>query len=49
LLGGATVASYLNAKFHIKKDVSSILTAKKAEREYARAGRKLSTSTANAS
>ncbi|KAJ5984775.1 hypothetical protein N7522_011971 [Penicillium canescens] len=37
LLGGATVASYLNAKFHIKKDVSSILTAKKAEREYARA------------
>ena len=38
LAGGATVAAYLNAKFHLKKDISSVLTAKKGEREYAQAG-----------
>lgn len=32
------MAAYLNAKFHIKKDVSSVLTVRKGEREYARAG-----------
>ncbi|OQE21824.1 hypothetical protein PENSTE_c011G08129 [Penicillium steckii] len=37
VIGGTTVAAYLDAKFHIKKDVSAILTARKGEREYARA------------
>ncbi|KAJ5173700.1 AMP-dependent synthetase/ligase [Penicillium coprophilum] len=37
LFAGATVAGYLNAKFHIQKDVSSLLTMKHAERQYANA------------
>ncbi|KAJ5670558.1 uncharacterized protein N7477_005921 [Penicillium maclennaniae] len=40
LAGGATVAAYLNAKFHIKKDISSVLSAKKGERQYAQAVQK---------
>lgn len=39
LAGGATVAAYLNAKFHITKDVSAVLTVRKGEREYQKAGR----------
>ncbi|KAB8220654.1 hypothetical protein BDV33DRAFT_92085 [Aspergillus novoparasiticus] len=35
--GGATLAAYLNAKFHIAKDVSGLLNVRKSEREYARA------------
>lgn len=38
LVGGATVAGYLNAKFHIQKDVSNLVTMKHAERQYANAG-----------
>lgn len=37
LVGGATVAGYLNAKFHIQKDISSLVTVKHAERQYANA------------
>ncbi|CAG8302074.1 unnamed protein product [Penicillium salamii] len=37
LLGGATVAGYLNAKFHLKKDVSGLLALKRAERQYSSA------------
>ncbi|CAG8894283.1 unnamed protein product [Penicillium salamii] len=37
LLGGATVAGYLNAKFHLKKDVSGLLAMKRAERQYSSA------------
>jgi hypothetical protein len=37
LFGGATVAGYLNAKFHIQKDVSTLVTMKHAERQYANA------------
>ncbi|KAJ5612749.1 AMP-dependent synthetase/ligase [Penicillium lagena] len=37
LAGGATVAAYLNAKFHIAKDVSSLVNLKKSERGHARA------------
>ncbi|KAJ5865396.1 uncharacterized protein N7529_007312 [Penicillium soppii] len=37
LLGGATVAGYLNAKFHFQKDISGLLSMKRAEREYATA------------
>jgi hypothetical protein len=39
LLGGTTVAAYLDAKFHIKKDVKAVLTLRQGEREYASAGR----------
>lgn len=38
LVGGATVAGYLNAKFHIQKDISGLFTLKRAERQYANAG-----------
>lgn len=41
LLGGTTVAAYLDAKFHIRKDVSAVLTLRKGEREYANAGKRL--------
>lgn len=37
LVGGATVAGYLNAKFHIRKDISSLVMVKHAERQYANA------------
>ncbi|KAJ5698944.1 Isopenicillin N epimerase component 1 [Penicillium macrosclerotiorum] len=37
LAGGATVAAYLNAKFHIKKDVSALWALKRAERIYSSA------------
>ncbi|KAK9857441.1 hypothetical protein MYU51_020883 [Penicillium brevicompactum] len=37
LLGGVTVAGYLNAKFHLKKDASALLSMKHAERQYANA------------
>ncbi|KAJ5980234.1 hypothetical protein N7481_007532 [Penicillium waksmanii] len=37
LLGGTTVAAYLDAKFHIRKDVKAVLTLRKGEREYASA------------
>ncbi|KAI9817440.1 MAG: hypothetical protein M1827_001050 [Pycnora praestabilis] len=36
--GTATAAAYLDAKFHIKKDVGNLILAKKAEREYRKAG-----------
>lgn len=39
LIGGTTVAAYLNAKFHFTKDVRAVLTVKKGEREYAKAGK----------
>lgn len=42
VIGGTTVAAYLDAKFHIKKDVSAVLTLRKGEREYARAGKSIS-------
>ncbi|QVM12577.1 hypothetical protein D8B26_007198 [Coccidioides posadasii str. Silveira] len=35
--GGATLAAYLNAKYHIKQDLSAIIRAKSSEREVARA------------
>ncbi|KAE8388481.1 hypothetical protein BDV23DRAFT_185411 [Aspergillus alliaceus] len=35
--GGATLAAYLNAKFHITKDVSGILNMRRSTREYERA------------
>ncbi|KAJ5778826.1 hypothetical protein N7457_006546 [Penicillium paradoxum] len=35
LVGGATVAGYLNAKFHLHKDISGLLTARNADRQYA--------------
>lgn len=38
LVGGTSVAAYLNAKFHITKDVSAVLSVKRGEREYAKAG-----------
>ncbi|KAJ5504985.1 AMP-dependent synthetase/ligase [Penicillium fimorum] len=37
LFGGATVAGYLNAKFHIQKDVSALFTMNHAERQYSNA------------
>ncbi|KAJ5092454.1 AMP-dependent synthetase/ligase [Penicillium alfredii] len=37
LAGGATLTAYLNAKFHISKDVSSLFWVKTGEREYSRA------------
>ena len=37
LVGGATVAGYLNAKFHLQKDISNLVTVKSAERQYANA------------
>ncbi|KAJ5180144.1 hypothetical protein N7492_003354 [Penicillium capsulatum] len=37
LVGGTTVAAYLNAKFHIKKDITGIVHLKQSERNYARA------------
>ncbi|RJE26089.1 Fatty acid transporter, partial [Aspergillus sclerotialis] len=37
LAGGTTLAAYLNAKFHVSKDVNSLWGIKKGEREYARA------------
>lgn len=33
------MAAYLNAKFHIRKDLSAVLTMRKGEREYAKAGK----------
>lgn len=37
LAGGATVAAYLNAKFHLNKDVSAIWSLKRSERALASA------------
>ncbi|CAI7645967.1 unnamed protein product [Penicillium glandicola] len=37
LFGGATIAGYLNAKFHIQKDISALGILKHAERQYAKA------------
>ncbi|KGO73684.1 Major facilitator superfamily domain, general substrate transporter [Penicillium italicum] len=37
LIGGATVTGYLNAKFHIQKDISTLATLKYADRQYANA------------
>lgn len=34
LVGGATVAGYLNAKFHIQKDISSLVTVRQSQRQY---------------
>ncbi|KAJ5895931.1 Isopenicillin N epimerase component 1 [Penicillium subrubescens] len=45
LAGGATVAAYLNAKFHLNKDVSAIWSLKRSERALANA---LSNDKANA-
>lgn len=44
LAGGATVAAYLNAKFHLRKDMSAIWSLKKAERSLAQARTYLPTS-----
>lgn len=35
------MAAYLNAKFHITKDLAAVLAVRKGEREYAKAGKKL--------
>ncbi|KAJ6187265.1 hypothetical protein N7519_002173 [Penicillium mononematosum] len=37
--GASTLAAYLNAKFHVTKDVSNLMSVKQGEREYARAVR----------
>ena len=36
--GGTALAAYLDAKFHISKDLSSIARLKKGERDYKQAG-----------
>lgn len=33
------MAAYLNAKFHISKDLAAVLAVRKGEREYAKAGK----------
>ena len=35
----AAAAAYLDAKFHIRKDVEVLVLAKKLEREYIQAGK----------
>ncbi|KAJ5887704.1 Isopenicillin N epimerase component 1 [Penicillium taxi] len=37
IAGGATVAAYLNAKFHLQKDVSTLRSMRKGDRNYVRA------------
>ncbi|KAJ5545545.1 hypothetical protein N7535_006069 [Penicillium sp. DV-2018c] len=37
LVGGTTVAAYLDAKFHLRKDISNLLAIKTSERKYATA------------
>ncbi|EEQ34355.1 hypothetical protein McanMca71_002653 [Microsporum canis] len=37
LVGGVAVAGYLNAKFHLQKDLSDLILLMKAKRQYARA------------
>jgi hypothetical protein len=36
--GGAALAAYLNAKFHLAKDLSSLVASHRANKTYGRAG-----------
>lgn len=38
LAGGTALAAYLNAKFHIKKDLSSIVRIRQAQKAHDNAG-----------